>query len=61
MRFDQPELVIDAARNLGEEVRCVGVANRRCLSDRLAGRLPERRERRRNREYVLFSSAMRSG
>jgi hypothetical protein len=29
MRFDQPKLMINPARNLGEEVRCVGVANRR--------------------------------
>ena len=54
MGFDQPKLVIDAARNLGEEIRRVGVANCRGPSNRFARRLPERRERRSNREDVFF-------
>ena len=45
--------MVDAARYLGEEIGGVGVADGRGISDRFAGRLPERRERRGDREYVL--------
>jgi hypothetical protein len=42
MRFDQPKLMIDAARDLGDEIRGVGVVNCHRLSDRLSGRSPNR-------------------
>ena len=45
MRFDQPELVVDAARYCGEQIGRVGVANGLRLADRLTGRLPKRRKR----------------
>ncbi len=53
MRFDEPELMVDAARFLGEEVGRIVAADGRGLSNRLARRLSKRRERRGDREYVL--------
>ena len=45
--------MVDAARYLGEKIGRIGVADRRRLSDRFAGRLPERGKRRCDSEYVL--------
>src|SRR5271165_953054 len=53
MRFDEPQLMVDAARYLGEQIGCIRVADRRRLSDRFAGRLPERGKCRGDREQVL--------
>jgi len=41
VRLDQPELVIDAARGLGEQVGGVDVAELVALVDRVARRLAE--------------------
>jgi hypothetical protein len=40
MRFDEPELMIDAARYLGEEIGRISVADRRRLSDRFRADCP---------------------
>jgi hypothetical protein len=34
MRFDEPELTVDSARYLGEEIGRITVADRRRFSDR---------------------------
>jgi len=63
VRFDEPELMIDAARYSGEEIGGVGVAEDLGLPDRVARRLPKRGKRRSDREYVLVfvSDAQRIG
>jgi hypothetical protein len=45
--------MVDATRYPGEKIGSIGGADRRGLSDRVAGRLPERCERRRNGEYIF--------
>ena len=49
MRLDEPQLLVRRARNLGEDVRRVGVADLRCRIDVGAHRLAELREHRGNR------------
>jgi hypothetical protein len=54
MRFDEPELMVDAARYLGEWI-CRISADRGRLLDRFASRLPERGKRRGDRKQCWLS------
>jgi hypothetical protein len=44
MGFDEPELMVDAARDLREKVRDICVPDRGGLADRIAGGLAKRRQ-----------------
>jgi hypothetical protein len=53
MRFDEPHLMVDAAQHFGEEIGHIGAVDRLGLSERVAGRLPKRPERRSDRECLM--------
>jgi hypothetical protein len=61
MRLDEPQLMVDGARYLSEEIGGVHVAHRSRLTDRLADGLTESRRRRCDGEDWPFSFAMRRG
>ena len=63
MSLDEPDLTIDATRNLSEEIGGVGVAEAGGLADRLASGLAVGGQRQSDREQMrlLVGDAQRKG